>query len=319
MSCGSGKRRSGDRAEKRPEWLKIRLRTDAGYRDMRRMVDELRLNTVCTEARCPNIWECWNAGTATFMILGETCTRRCGFCSVHSGRPAPGVDAQEPQHVAEGVARLGLRHVVITSVDRDDLPDGGAQHFADVINAVKQRVDDCAVEVLTPDFKNKDGALETVLGARPEVFSHNVETVPRLYREARPGSRYATSVDLLARAATRRERDLPDMRVKSSMMLGLGETDDEVLEVFADLHRAGVQVVALGQYLQPRASTCRSSASSVQSTSTGSAIAGWSWGSCTSRPDRSYDRRIMPSSTARTRRAATCCRSAEGLDSRRLA
>jgi len=218
---------------------------------MRSMVAELRLNTVCTEARCPNIYECWNAGTATFMILGETCTRRCGFCNVHSGRPQPGVDPLEPQHVAEAVARLRLRHAVLTSVDRDDLDDGGARHFREVVTAVRGRVPECAVEVLTPDFKNKPGALETVLEARPDVFAHNVETVPRLYRAARPGSRYRTSLGLLSAAARRRDEDGATSRVKSSLMLGLGEHDDEVLETMRDLRAAGVDVVTLGQYLQP--------------------------------------------------------------------
>ena len=237
--------------QRRPEWLKIRLRTDGGFRDMRSMVGELNLNTVCTEARCPNIYECWNAGTATFMILGETCTRRCGFCNVHSGRPRPGVDPREPEHVAEAVARLGLRHAVITSVDRDDLPDGGAGHFRDVILAIKQRLPACAVEVLTPDFKNKPGALETVLRAEPEVFAHNVETVPGLYRTARPGSRYEGSLEVLRQAALHRDRARPALRVKSSLMLGLGETDDEVRDVMRDLRRVGVDVLTLGQYLQP--------------------------------------------------------------------
>ncbi len=237
--------------QRRPEWLKVRIRTDENFRRLRRLVTELELNTVCTEARCPNIYECWNAGTATFMILGDTCTRRCGFCSVHSGRPKPGVDPLEPEHVASALNRLGIRHAVITSVDRDDLPDGGAEHFAQVIRAIRATNPGCAVEVLTPDFKNKSGALETVLDALPEVFAHNVETVPRLYRDARPGSRYRTSVGLLAAAAKRRDRDRSTMRVKSSLMLGLGERDDEVLEVLADLRAAGVDVVTLGQYLQP--------------------------------------------------------------------
>ena len=242
---------SGNERMRRPDWLKVRLRTDAGFRQMRSMVSELQLNTVCTEARCPNIYECWNAGTATFMILGETCTRRCGFCDVNSGRPSPGVDPDEPRHVAQAVARLKLRHIVITSVDRDDLDDGGAGHFADVIHALKERMPGCAVEVLTPDFKGKDGALETVLDAAPDVFAHNVETVPRLYRNARPGSKYDGSMDVLRRAAERRDRDGSDLRVKSSLMLGLGEQDDEVLEVLRDLRQAGVNVVTLGQYLQP--------------------------------------------------------------------
>ena len=242
---------SGFETTRRPAWLKVKLRTDGDYRRLRGMVSELRLNTVCTEARCPNIYECWNAGTATFMILGETCTRRCGFCSVHSGRPQPGVDPLEPRRVGEAVARLRLRHAVITSVDRDDLPDGGAGHFRQVIEAIRDRTPDCAVEVLTPDFKHKAGALDTVLAARPEVFAHNVETVPRLYREARPGSRYGTSLELLGAAAQRRDRDGATERVKSSLMLGLGETDAEVVEVLHDLHGVGVDVVTLGQYLQP--------------------------------------------------------------------
>ena len=235
----------------RPEWLKIRLRADRPFLEMRSMVGELKLNTVCEEARCPNIWECWNAGTATFMILGDTCTRSCGFCNVHSGRPKPGVDAGEPGRVAEAVARLGLRHAVITSVDRDDLPDGGAEHFAQVIGAIRARRPDCAVEVLTPDFKKKPGALDVVLGARPAVFAHNVETVPRLYRTARPGSTYRGSVALLAAGAARRDASAPDLRVKSSLMLGLGETNEEVVAVLRDLRESSVDVVTLGQYLQP--------------------------------------------------------------------
>jgi lipoic acid synthetase len=229
----------------------VRLRTDESYRRLRSMVAELDLHTVCTEARCPNIWECWNAGTATFMILGDVCTRRCGFCSVTSGRPRPGVDPDEPAHLAAAVLRLGLRHAVITSVDRDDLPDGGAEHFRQVIAAVHERVPGCAVEVLTPDFKRKPGALATVLGAAPAVFAHNVETVPRLYRTVRPGSSYRGSLALLAEAARWRDRTSPALRVKSSLMLGIGERDEEVVEVLRDLRGAGVEVVTLGQYLQP--------------------------------------------------------------------
>ena len=242
---------SEQKAGRRPEWLKIRLRTDESFRNMRSMIGELKLNTVCTEARCPNIYECWNAGTATFMILGDTCTRRCGFCSVNSGRPRPGVDPDEPRHVGEAIARLKLRHAVITSVDRDDLPDGGAAHFRDVVLAIRHHLPTCAVEVLTPDFKHKEGAEGIVLAARPEVFAHNVETVPRLYRSARPGSHYEGSVALLATAARWRDDEGSDLRVKSSLMLGLGETDDEVVSVMRDLRDAGVDVVTLGQYLQP--------------------------------------------------------------------
>ena len=242
---------SEQKAGRRPEWLKIRLRTDESFRNMRSMIGELKLNTVCTEARCPNIYECWNAGTATFMILGDTCTRRCGFCSVNSGRPRPGVDPDEPRHVGEAIARLKLRHAVITSVDRDDLPDGGAAHFRDVVLAIRRHLPTCAVEVLTPDFKHKEGAEGIVLAARPEVFAHNVETVPRLYRSARPGSHYEGSVALLATAARWRDDEGSDLRVKSSLMLGLGEADDEVVGVMRDLRDAGVDVVTLGQYLQP--------------------------------------------------------------------
>ena len=242
---------SGHDIGRRPDWLKIRLRTDESFRKVRSMIGELKLNTVCTEARCPNIYECWNAGTATFMILGDTCTRRCGFCSVNSGRPRPGVDPDEPRHVGEAIARLKLRHAVITSVDRDDLPDGGAAHFRDVVLAIRHHLPTCAVEVLTPDFKHKEGGARIVLAARPEVFAHNVETIPRLYRDARPGSRYEGSVAILAEAARWRDEQASEMRVKSSLMLGLGETDDEVVDVMRDLREAGVDVVTLGQYLQP--------------------------------------------------------------------
>ncbi|HEX4826449.1 MAG TPA: lipoyl synthase [Candidatus Polarisedimenticolaceae bacterium] len=244
---------SGSPHERRPEWLRITLRTDEKFRSLRSMVGELRLNTVCEEARCPNIYECWNAGTATFMILGDTCTRSCGFCNVHSGRPRPGVDADEPAHLAEAVARLGLSHAVITSVDRDDLPDGGASHFAAVLRAVRDRTPSCAVEVLTPDFKNKPGALDVVLEAGPSVFAHNVETVPRLYKTARPGSSYAGSVGLLRAAAARRDRERSSLRVKSSIIVGMGEEDREILETMRDLRAAGVDVVTLGQYLRPTA------------------------------------------------------------------
>jgi lipoyl synthase len=241
------------RREPRPEWLRITIRTDENFRELRSMVSELRLNTVCQEARCPNIYECWNAGTATFMILGDTCTRYCGFCNVNSGKPRPGVDVDEPAHVAEAVSRLRLKHAVITSVDRDDLPDGGARHFADVIGAIRTRIPTCAVEVLTPDFKKKSGALDTVIDAAPAVFAHNVETVPRLYKSARPGSSYEGSVGVLAEASARRDRDRSSMRVKTSIIAGLGEDDAEILDVMRDLRRAGVEVVTLGQYLQPTA------------------------------------------------------------------
>jgi lipoyl synthase len=236
----------------RPEWLRIRLATPASYHRVRSLVERLNLHTVCQEARCPNIYECWGEhGTATFMILGDICTRRCGFCAVTSGRPQPGVDAGEPEHVAEAVAAMGLRHAVITSVDRDDLPDGGARHWARVVEAVHKRCPGCAVEVLTPDFRGVPDALDVVLGAAPEVFSHNMETVPRLYRLARPGSRYDRSLALLAEAARRRDGGEYQGRLKTGMMLGLGETPEEIRSTIADIRDAGVEILTLGQYLQP--------------------------------------------------------------------
>jgi len=238
--------------EGRPEWLRIRLSTPASYHRVRSLVDRLNLHTVCQEARCPNIYECWGEhGTATFMILGDICTRRCGFCAVTSGRPEAGVDDGEPEHVAEAVAAMGLRHAVITSVDRDDLPDGGARHWARVVEAVHERNTGCAVEVLTPDFRGVPDALDIVLAAAPEVFSHNIETVPRLYRQARPGSRYDRSLALLAEAARRRDAGDFTGRLKTGMMLGLGETPEEIRSTIADVREAGVEILTLGQYLQP--------------------------------------------------------------------
>jgi lipoic acid synthetase len=255
-------------AARRPEWLRIRLRTTEEFAEVRRMMDGLSLTTVCEEARCPNIYECWSNRTATFMILGDVCTRRCGFCAVTSGLPSFPPDPEEPRKVAEAVRDLGLAHAVITSVDRDDLPDGGAGHFAHVIETVRAMNAACAVEVLTPDFKGVPGALATILGARPEVFSHNMETVARLYRPARPGSRYEGSLELLHAAAAERDRlkseaaaraDSPGaravapytFRVKTGLMAGLGETDAELRETFRDIRAAGVEVLTIGQYLQP--------------------------------------------------------------------
>jgi lipoic acid synthetase len=250
-----------DHRQGRPEWLRIKLATSSSYHQVRNLVSTLNLHTVCQEARCPNIYECWGEhGTATFMILGDVCTRRCGFCAVTSGRPRAGVDPLEPDHVAEAVAVMGLRHAVITSVDRDDLPDGGAGHFARVIEAVHRRSPGTAVEVLTPDFRGVSGALDVVLGAGPEVFSHNVETVPRLYRQARPGSRYDRSLALLAAAARRAgEAASPGPagaagwsgRIKTGIMVGLGEEPEEVRGTLADIRAAGVEILTIGQYLQP--------------------------------------------------------------------
>ncbi len=246
---------SPDRREGRPEWLRIRLATPAAYHRVRGLVDRLNLHTVCQEARCPNIYECWGEhGTATFMILGDICTRRCGFCAVTSGRPRQGADPEEPEHVAEAVAVMGLRHAVITSVDRDDLADAGARHFAQVIAAIHRQNPGTAVEVLTPDFRGVPDALDIVLAARPEVFSHNMETVPRLYRLARPGSRYDRSLDLLAEAARRRDAGGAggyQGRTKTGIMLGLGETTGEIESTLTDIRGAGVEILTLGQYLQP--------------------------------------------------------------------
>jgi lipoyl synthase len=243
---------SPERREGRPEWLRIRLATPAAYHRVRGLVDRLNLHTVCQEARCPNIYECWGEhGTATFMILGDVCTRRCGFCAVTSGRPQAGADPQEPEHVAEAVAVMGLRHAVITSVDRDDLPDGGARHFARVIAAIHQQNPGTAVEVLTPDFRGVPEALDVVLAARPEVFSHNMETVPRLYRLARPGSRYDRSLGLLAEASRRRDAGDYPGRIKTGIMLGLGETAGEIEATLLEIRNAGVEILTLGQYLQP--------------------------------------------------------------------
>jgi len=251
-SAERGANAAATRREPRPEWLRIRMATPAEYHQVRKLVEGLSLNTVCEEARCPNIYECWGRhGTATFMILGDVCTRRCGFCAVTSGRPPAGPDPLEPQRVAEAVAAMGLRHAVITSVDRDDLIDGGARHWAAVIEALHARVPECSVEVLTPDFRGVPDALDIVLGARPEIFSHNTETVPRLYRTARPGSRYDRTLALLAEASRRRDAGDYPGRIKTGIMVGLGETPEEIRATIGDIRSAGVEVLTIGQYLQP--------------------------------------------------------------------
>jgi lipoyl synthase len=233
------------RRHPRPDWLKVRLPQGQPYFRVKGLVHEHRLNTVCEDARCPNIGECWGAGTATFMILGDVCTRACGFCAVKTGRP-PSYDVDEPRRVAEAIAKLGLRYAVVTSVDRDDLPDGGAWVFAETIRQTRSMSPDIRIEVLTPDFKGSEAAVAMVLEARPDVFAHNVETVPRFYASARAGSRYARSLGVLAAA-----KRLGAGATKSSVMVGLGERRDELLEVMNDLHDAGVDIVTLGQYLQP--------------------------------------------------------------------
>lgn len=235
----------------RPEWLKVRLNTTGEYEEVRRMMRRLSLVTVCEEARCPNIHECW-AGerTATFMLMGDICTRHCGFCAVGKGRPGS-LDPEEPERIAEAAGELGLAHAVVTSVNRDDLPDGGAAHFAATIRAIRRRNPACTVEVLIPDFQGNRAALETVLGEAPEVLNHNVETVPRLYRRVRPDAKYEQSLELLARASERRSRLRLPMRTKSGLMVGLGESVDELLSTLSDLRAAGCDIATVGQYLQP--------------------------------------------------------------------
>ena len=232
----------------RPEWIRVRVSQGERFREVKRVLRDAQLHTVCEEASCPNIGECFGKGTATFMVLGDLCTRRCPFCDVAHGRPLP-PDPLEPQHLADTVARLGLEYVVITSVDRDDLRDGGATHFADCIRAVRGRSPGTRIEVLTPDFRGRSTmALDILAADPPDVMNHNLETVPRLYRQARPGADYGHSLQLLQSFKQRR----PQVPTKSGLMLGLGETDGEVSEVLQDLRLHGVDMLTVGQYLQPR-------------------------------------------------------------------
>jgi len=232
--------------QRKPDWIRVKAPTSAAYGETRRIVREHGLATVCEEAGCPNIGECWTKKHATMMIMGDTCTRACAFCNVKTGMPAP-LDPAEPGNVAEAVAKLGLEHVVITSVDRDDLADGGAQHFADVIAAIRSRTPATTIEILTPDFLRKPGALEVVVAAQPDVFNHNLETVPGLYLKIRPGARYFHSLRLLQRV---KELD-PTMFTKSGIMVGLGEEREQVLQLMDDLRSAEVDFLTIGQYLQP--------------------------------------------------------------------
>jgi lipoic acid synthetase len=227
-----------------PGWFKVTPKRDENYVKLKRLVADLNLHTVCEEARCPNVWECWNAGTATIMILGETCTRSCGFCAVNTGRPSE-LDLDEPRRVAEAILALGLRHAVITSVNRDDLEDGGAAIFAETIRRVRASSPRCTVEVLIPDFKGSRAAQEAVFSARPDILNHNTETVPRLYRPVRPQGKYQWTLELLQRAKA------AGLTTKSGLMLGLGETPEEVEAVMRDLIAHGCDILTLGQYLQP--------------------------------------------------------------------
>jgi len=237
---------SGLVERRHPPWLKVRAPGGPGFAATAAVVRELALHTVCQEARCPNVGECWGHQTATFMLLGDVCTRNCGFCAVAHGRPLA-VDPDEPERVAAGVARLGLRHVVVTSVDRDDLADGGAAHFAATARAIKARVPGCRVEVLVPDFQGRVASVAEVVASPIDVFNHNLETVPRLYRRARAGARYGRSLAVLAAAKSRRD----GLLTKAGLMLGLGETEPELLSVFSDLRGAGCDILTLGQYLRP--------------------------------------------------------------------
>ncbi|NJP04956.1 MAG: lipoyl synthase [Chloroflexaceae bacterium] len=234
---------------RRPAWLKAPAPTGANYEDVRSLMRDLQLHTVCEEAHCPNIGDCWNHRTATFLLLGDVCTRGCRYCAIGKGKPAP-LDEDEPEHVAQAVAHLKLRHAVLTSVNRDDLPDGGAHIFAASIARIRHYVPDCTIEVLIPDFDGNWDALNLVLEASPDVLNHNIETVPRIFRRFRPRATYAQSLELLTRARAFR----PDLTTKSGLMVGAGETNDEVLAVLDDLQQCDVNVVTIGQYLAPSSS-----------------------------------------------------------------
>jgi lipoic acid synthetase len=239
---------AGERLRK-PDWIRVRAPSSPRFNEIKKILREHHLHTVCEEASCPNIGECFSNGTATFMIMGDICTRRCPFCDVGHGRPLP-LDAEEPRNLAHTIAALELRYVVITSVDRDDLRDGGAQHFVDCIRAVREHSPQTQIEVLVPDFRGRlDRALDILALSPPDVMNHNLETVPRLYRQARPGSDYAHSLSLLADFKTR----FPEIPTKSGLMVGLGETDDEILAVMRDMRAHRIDMLTIGQYLQPTA------------------------------------------------------------------
>ena len=231
---------------RKPEWIRARIPSSDNFKETKKILNSLNLVTVCEEASCPNIGECWSKKHATFMVMGDTCTRSCAFCNVKTGIPEE-LDPFEPYRVSKAVKEMGLNHVVITSVDRDDLPDGGADHFAKTILAIRRHSSNATIEILTPDFLRKEGALEIVLEAKPDVFNHNLETVPRLYLDIRPGARYFTSLKLLNDA----KKSMPKLFTKSGIMLGLGEERNEIMQVMDDLRAADVDFLTLGQYLQP--------------------------------------------------------------------
>jgi len=244
--CGSSSPSAAHWPEKKPRWLRVRAPGGDRYRDLKQMMKTLGLNSVCEEAHCPNIGECWDSGTATFLIMGDQCTRNCPYCAIAHGRPDD-LDEDEPRRVAEMIEQLRLRHVVITSVDRDDLPDGGARIFAWVIEEIRSRLPDCSIEVLTPDFQGMPDSIARVMAAKPEIFNHNMETTRRLHKTARPGGRYERSLDVLRTARGLDE----DVLIKTGIMLGLGENGDDVREFMGDALAAGVQILTIGQYLRP--------------------------------------------------------------------
>ncbi|HJK87466.1 MAG TPA: lipoyl synthase [Candidatus Megaira endosymbiont of Hartmannula sinica] len=234
------------KSNKKPDWLKVRSPNSKGYLETKEIINQYKLNTVCQEAACPNIAECWSKKHATMMILGSVCTRACAFCNIATGKPDE-VDKNEPRKIAFSVKKLGLKHVVITSVDRDDLSDGGASHFANSIKEIRSFSPNTTIEVLTPDFLNKEKSLETVIKAKPDVFNHNIETVPSLYKKIRPGARYFHSLNMLNKA---KELD-PYIFTKSGLMVGLGESNDEIIQLMEDLRAAKVDFLTIGQYLRP--------------------------------------------------------------------
>lgn len=241
-----GRHRSEPLPERKPQWLKVKAPGGDNYVRLKNLMRDLNLHTVCEEAHCPNIGECWQFGTATFMILGDVCTRNCAYCAVSHGRP-PKYDLGEPARVAEAIAEMQLRHAVITSVDRDDLPDYGAYIFAETIRQIRDRLPKCSIEVLVPDFQGNEDSIRAVLEARPDIYNHNTETVPRLYKKARPGGKYPRVLEIFRLA----KRLAPDVPTKSGVILGLGETNEEVVEVMKDLRSVGVDILTLGQYLRP--------------------------------------------------------------------
>jgi lipoic acid synthetase len=241
-----GRHRSEPLPERKPSWLKVRAPGGPNYMRLKHLMRELDLHSVCEEAHCPNVGECWEHGTATFMVLGDVCTRNCAYCAVAHGRP-PKYDIAEPSRVAQAIAEMGLQHAVITSVDRDDLPDFGAFIFAETIRQIHDRIPGCSVEVLVPDFQGNEESIRAVLEARPEIYNHNTETVPRLYKKARPGGRYPRVMEIFRYA----KRIAPDVPTKTGMILGMGETIEEVIAVMRDLRDVDVDILTLGQYLRP--------------------------------------------------------------------